>query len=109
MANLFAQTEALAFGNYGKEIKSPYKCFEGNKPSNTFLIEKLTPENLGALLAFYEHKIFVQGVLWNINSFDQFGVELSKEISRTIIKDLEEHNQSKEHSPLMKFYTKHRK
>jgi glucose-6-phosphate isomerase len=96
MANFFAQTQALAEGKskeeahldlktQGKmnEIQSllPYKVFEGNKPSSTILINKLTPKTLGSLIAFYEHKIFVQGVIWNIFSFDQFGVELGKELA----------------------------
>ena len=96
MANFFAQTQALAEGKtkeeahldlktQGKmnEIESllPYKVFEGNKPSTTILINKLTPKTLGNLIAFYEHKIFVQGVIWNIFSFDQFGVELGKELA----------------------------
>ncbi|WP_372765964.1 glucose-6-phosphate isomerase [Lutibacter sp.] len=96
MANFFAQTQALAEGKtkeeahldlktQGKmnEIEAllPYKVFEGNKPSTTILINKLTPKTLGSLIAFYEHKIFVQGIIWNIFSFDQFGVELGKELA----------------------------
>ncbi|HEY9170469.1 MAG TPA: glucose-6-phosphate isomerase [Lutibacter sp.] len=96
MANFFGQTQALAEGKtkeeahldlkiQGKmsEIKTllPYKVFEGNKPSTTILINKLTPKTLGSLIAFYEHKIFVQGIIWNIYSFDQFGVELGKELA----------------------------
>ena len=96
MANFFAQTQALAEGKtkeeahldlkmQGKmdEIETllPYKVFEGNKPSTTILINKLTPKTLGGLIAFYEHKIFVQGIIWNIFSFDQFGVELGKELA----------------------------
>ncbi len=96
MANFFAQTQALAEGKtkeeahldlktQGKmnEIETllPYKVFEGNKPSTTILINKLTPKTLGSLIAFYEHKIFIQGVIWNIFSFDQFGVELGKELA----------------------------
>jgi glucose-6-phosphate isomerase len=96
MANFFAQTQALAEGKtkeeahldlkmQGKmdEIETllPYKVFEGNKPSTTILINKLTPKTLGSLIAFYEHKIFVQGIIWNIFSFDQFGVELGKELA----------------------------
>jgi len=67
----------------------PYKVFEGNKPSNTILIKKITPRNLGTLIAMYEHKIFVQGVIWNIFSFDQWGVELGKQIANDIIPELE--------------------
>lgn len=96
MANFFAQTQALAEGKTKEEahldLKTqgkmneigallPYKVFEGNKPSTTILINKLTPKTLGSLIAFYEHKIFVQGVIWNIFSFDQFGVELGKELA----------------------------
>ncbi|MDP3314368.1 glucose-6-phosphate isomerase [Lutibacter sp.] len=96
MANFYAQTQALAEGKTKEEVHLdlktqgkmdaietllPYKVFEGNKPSNTVLINKLTPKTLGGLVAFYEHKIFVQGVIWNIFSFDQFGVELGKELA----------------------------
>lgn len=81
MANLFAQSEALAEGTVGKEITSPFKIFDGNKPSNTILIKKLTPENMGALIALYEHKLYVQGIVWNIFSYDQWGVELGKKIA----------------------------
>ncbi|MBV1924792.1 MAG: glucose-6-phosphate isomerase, partial [Flavobacteriaceae bacterium] len=82
IANIFAQSEALAEGTVGKETSSPYKSFEGNKPSNTLLIKKLNPRNLGSLIALYEHKLFVQGILWNIFSFDQWGVELGKKIAK---------------------------
>ncbi len=99
MANFFAQTQALAEGKTKEEahldlktqgkidemqILLPYKVFEGNKPSTTILIDKLTPKSLGSLIAFYEHKIFVQGIIWNIYSFDQFGVELGKELAQKI-------------------------
>lgn len=90
IANMFAQANALAFGTKTKTVTDPYKVFKGNSPSTTFLIDKLTPQNLGTLLAFYEHKIFVQGILLNINSFDQFGVELGKELSREYINTLNE-------------------
>ncbi len=86
IANLFAQTEALAFGQSAKE---PYRVFEGNRPSNTLLGEKLTPEMLGKLVALYEHIVFTQGVLWNINSFDQWGVELGKVLANRIAPELE--------------------
>jgi len=102
IANMLAQANALAFGTKGKEIDNPYKVFKGNSPSTTFLIKKLTPEALGALIAIYEHKIFVQGILLNINSFDQFGVELGKELSREYINSLG--NSSKNDSVVMKFY-----
>ncbi|SNR57260.1 glucose-6-phosphate isomerase [Maribacter sedimenticola] len=105
MANFFAQTEALMNGKTKEEVVSelqakntdqeeidaltPFKVFEGNKPTNTILIDKLTPKSLGALIAFYEHKIFVQGVIWNIYSYDQWGVELGKQLAGTILKDIE--------------------
>jgi glucose-6-phosphate isomerase len=97
MANAFAQTEALAFGNQPEQVEAdgspdwlvPHRLLEGNRPSNTILAEQLTPETLGALMALYEHSVFVQGVIWNINSFDQWGVELGKVLAQTIIPELE--------------------
>ncbi len=97
MANFFAQTEALAFGKTSEEVRAggvpdfqvPHRTFEGNRPSNTLLIEKLTPEVLGKLVALYEHKVFVQGTIWNINSFDQWGVELGKVLAGRIVPELE--------------------
>ena len=105
MANFFAQTEALMNGKTLEEVKTelkekgssdqeidnlaPYKVFAGNNPTNTLLIDKLTPKSLGALIALYEHKIFVQGVIWNIFSYDQWGVELGKQLAGTILKDIE--------------------
>lgn len=80
-ANCFAQAEALLMGTYGEDISNPYKVFQGNKPSNLLTLQKLSPESLGALLAMYEHKIFVQGAVLNIYSFDQFGVELGKKMA----------------------------
>jgi len=104
MANFFAQTEALMNGKTDQEVTyelrnqglsekeleqlRPFKVFEGNKPTNTLLIDKLNPENLGSLIAMYEHKIFVQGVIWNIFSFDQWGVELGKQLAKTILEEL---------------------
>jgi glucose-6-phosphate isomerase len=90
MANLFAQSEALAFGRTADELKAegvpgalvPHRTFEGNRPSNTILAEALTPYTLGALVALYEHSVFVQGAIWNIDSFDQWGVELGKALAR---------------------------
>jgi glucose-6-phosphate isomerase len=90
MANLFAQSEALAFGKTVDEVKAegthddlvPHRTFEGNRPSNTVLVERLTPRSLGALVALYEHSVFVQGAIWNIDSFDQWGVELGKALAR---------------------------
>mgnify|MGYP000327264214 FL=1 len=102
ISNMFAQANALAFGTKGKEIENPYKQFKGNSPSTTMLIKKLTPKNLGSLLAIYEHKIFVEGLLLNINSFDQFGVELGKELSRSYINSLK--NASLKDSLEMQFY-----
>lgn len=104
IANMFAQANALAFGTRGKAIENPYKVFKGNSPSTTLLINKLTPETLGGLLAFYEHKIFIEGLLLNINSFDQFGVELGKELSRAYINSLNEPSQND--SLAMQFYKK---
>ncbi|MGB1307554.1 MAG: glucose-6-phosphate isomerase [Oceanihabitans sp.] len=86
MANFFAQTEALLQGNEtSQNLQEPFKVFKGNNPTNTILIHKLTPESLGKLIAMYEHKIFVQGVIWNIYSFDQFGVELGKQLAGNIL------------------------
>ena len=81
LANCFAQSEALLNGTYKEDVDTPYKYFEGNKPSNTLLIKELTPENLGSLIALYEHKLFTQGVIWNIFSYDQWGVELGKRLA----------------------------
>jgi glucose-6-phosphate isomerase len=97
MANFFAQTEALAFGKTSEEVAAdgvaafqvPHRTFEGNRPTNTILAERLTPETLGKLIALYEHKVFVQGTIWNINSFDQWGVELGKVLANRIIPELE--------------------
>lgn len=87
MANFFAQTEALLNGKENQE--NPHRDFYGDRPTNTLLIKELTPENLGALLAIYEHKTYVEGHLWNIYSFDQFGVELGKELATTILSEIE--------------------
>ncbi len=105
MANFFAQTEALMNGKTAEEVRQeleqkdmpeqeieklvPFKVFEGNKPTNTILIDKLTPKSLGSLIAMYEHKIFVQGVIWNIFSYDQWGVELGKQLAGTVLKNLQ--------------------
>jgi glucose-6-phosphate isomerase len=96
MANVFAQTEALAFGKTAEQVKNegmpdwlvPHRVFEGNRPSNTILAERLTPETLGKLVALYEHRVFTQGVIWNIDSFDQWGVELGKVLALRIISEL---------------------
>ncbi len=87
MSNYFAQAEALMNGSIND---NPYRVFEGNRPSNAFLIDKLTPNTLGQLIAYYEHKIFVQGVIWNIYSFDQWGVELGKKLAVNIQSELAE-------------------
>ena len=97
MANVFAQTEALAFGKTAEEVKAegtpdwlvPHRVFEGNRPSNTLLIKELTPESLGKLIALYEHSVFTQGAIWQIDSFDQWGVELGKVLAKRIIGELE--------------------
>src|SRR5437762_4283999 len=97
VSNLFAQSEALAFGKTAAEVKAegtpdwliPHRVFEGNRPSNTILIERLTPEVLGNLVALYEHSVFTQGVIWQIDSFDQWGVELGKALAQRIIPELE--------------------
>ncbi len=97
LANVFAQTEALAFGKTPEQVKAegtpdwlvPHRVFEGNRPSNTILAEQLTPETLGKLVALYEHSVFTQGVLWDIDSFDQWGVELGKVLAQRIVPELE--------------------
>ena len=97
MANLFAQTEALAFGKTAAEVAAestpaelvPHRIFEGNRPTNTLLAERLTPKALGAIVALYEHSVFVQGVIWNIDSFDQWGVELGKVLAQRTVPELE--------------------
>jgi glucose-6-phosphate isomerase len=86
-ANLFAQTEALAFGRAAPEGE-PYRNFPGNHPTNTILADRLTPHTLGQLVAIYEHKVFTQGTIWDINSFDQWGVELGKQLAQAIIPEL---------------------
>jgi glucose-6-phosphate isomerase len=105
MSNFFAQTEALLNGKTAAQVQAefdkanmpsaqaafllPFKVFEGNKPTNTLLIDQLTPRSLGALIALYEHKIFVQGVIWNIYSYDQWGVELGKQLANSILAEIE--------------------
>jgi glucose-6-phosphate isomerase len=96
MSNFFAQPEALAFGKTAEELKSegekealiPHKTFEGNRPTNSIMAEKLTPFVLGKLISMYEHKIFVQGIIWNVFSFDQWGVQLGKVLASKIIPEL---------------------
>src|SRR5207247_6066959 len=97
LANVFAQAEALAFGKTPQQVKAegtpqwlvPHRVFAGNRPSNILLSDELTPEVLGKLVALYEHSVFTQGVIWNINSFDQWGVELGKALAQRIIPELE--------------------
>ena len=128
MSNFFAQTEALMNGKSSEqaemELKKsgltideinkllPYKVFEGNKPSNTILMDELTPFNLGKLIALYEHKIFVQGIIWNIFSFDQWGVELGKQLANNILPELTADDKISEHDGstegLISFYKKHK-
>jgi len=114
LANFIAQTEALMKGKSAATVETelkakgmdtaaiaaltPFKVFEGNRPTNTLFIEQLTPYNLGALIALYEHKIFVQGILWNIYSYDQWGVELGKELANTVLEDLNSQHPQK-HDP----------
>jgi glucose-6-phosphate isomerase len=103
MANVFAQAEALAFGKTAEQVKAegtpdwlvPHRVFEGNRPSNTILAKELTPRVLGTLIALYEHAVFTQGVIWNIDSFDQWGVELGKVLATKILGELEAKDQPK--------------
>ena len=113
LSNFFAQTEALLNGKTKEEVSEelkrdgksddeiqklyPHKVFEGNRPTNSILFNKLTPRALGSLIAMYEHKIFVQGVIWNIFSFDQWGVELGKQLAKKILPELEDHNPIESH------------
>ena len=125
MSNFFAQTEALLMGKTEAQVKAefekqgisgekanfllPFKVFLGNKPTNTILINKLTPESLGALVAMYEHKIFVQGIIWNIFSYDQWGVELGKQLANSILDEIvtkEVKNHDSSTSFLLKAYLK---
>jgi glucose-6-phosphate isomerase len=96
MANLFAQTEALAFGKTPEEVAAegvpeelvPHRTFPGNRPTNTILVNKLTPSTLGQLVALYEHKVLTQGTVWDVNSFDQWGVELGKALAGRIAEEV---------------------
>ena len=126
MSNYFAQTEALMNGKTEAEVLEelnsnnlseeernmllPFKVFEGNKPTTSILIQKLTPKSLGKLIAMYEHKIFVQGIIWNIFSYDQFGVELGKKLAKNILDELNFSDQSNSHDNstqnLIRFYKK---
>ncbi|MBV8709739.1 MAG: glucose-6-phosphate isomerase [Acidobacteriaceae bacterium] len=119
MANVFAQSEALAFGKTSSQVKAegtpdwlvPHRVFEGNRPSNTIILERLTPEALGKLIALYEHSVFTQGAIWSIDSFDQWGVELGKVLAQRIIPELESKTEPKlEHdsstNTLISYYRK---
>ena len=105
MSNFFAQTEALAFGKTAEECRAegvpeklvPHKTFPGNRPTNTLLADQLTPETFGQLVALYEHKIFVQGVIWNIFSFDQWGVQLGKVLANRILPELKDKGSALKH------------
>jgi glucose-6-phosphate isomerase len=97
LANVFAQTEALAFGKTRDQVVAegtkerlvPHRVFQGNRPSNTILADRLTPESLGTLVALYEHSVFTQGAIWDVDSFDQWGVELGKVLAQRIVPELE--------------------
>jgi glucose-6-phosphate isomerase len=97
MANVFAQTEALAFGKTADQVREegtpeelvPHRVFEGNRPTNTILADELTPTILGTLVALYEHSVFTQGAVWGIDSFDQWGVELGKVLAKAIVPELQ--------------------
>jgi glucose-6-phosphate isomerase len=132
LSNFFAQTEALmngktldvaaeelrAAGKSAEEVAflAPHKVFEGNKPTNSLMMDKVSPKTLGALIAMYEHKIFVQGVLWNVNSYDQWGVELGKQLAGKILPELEKGEQNpniqlahdSSTNSLISWYLKHR-
>jgi len=121
LANVFAQTEALAFGKTAEQVKAegtpdwlvPHRVFEGNRPSNTILADKLTPVTLGKLVALYEHSVFTQGVIWNIDSFDQWGVELGKVLAQRIIPELANEaepgfNHDSSTNSLIRHYRKHK-
>ena len=105
LANVIAQSEALMRGKTPDEVRAEgvaeelvaFKTFSGNRPSNVLLFDKMTPKTFGSLIALYEHKVFVQGVLWHINSFDQFGVELGKQLAKKILPELSEKNRPLAH------------
>jgi glucose-6-phosphate isomerase len=122
LANVFAQAEALAFGKTPEQVKGegtpdwlvPHRIFEGNRPSNTILLDRLTPQALGKLIALYEHSVFTQGAIWNIDSFDQWGVELGKVLAQRIVPELESQTEPKlghdeSTNRLIRFYRKLKK
>ena len=128
LSNYFAQTEALMRGKTSQEAKEellssgmemeainellPHKVFEGNKPSNSIMVKKLTPRVLGSLVAMYEHKIFTQSIIWNVNAFDQWGVELGKQLAKAILPELKSNNKINSHDSstngLINFYKENR-
>ena len=128
LSNFFAQPEALMRGKTAEEVRTelaatgmngeelerlvPHKVFPGNKPTNSLMFKKLTPRTLGRLIALYEHKIFVQGILWNINSFDQWGVELGKQLAKAILPELDDEHMVASHDAstngLINYYKSHR-
>ena len=105
MSNVFAQAEALAFGKTADEVRAegtpdhivPHRVFEGNRPTNVILAEQLTPHTLGSLVALYEHSVFTQGVVWELDSFDQWGVELGKALAMRIIPELKSETEPELH------------
>lgn len=124
LSNFFAQTEALMVGKTEEQVRAemgakvvekivPHKVFTGNRPTNSIMFQKLTPATLGSLIAMYEHKIFVQGVIWDINSFDQWGVELGKQLAKVIQPELAQAGPVTSHDAstngLINFYKSHRK
>ncbi|GAN10319.1 glucose-6-phosphate isomerase [Mucor ambiguus] len=124
LSNFFAQTEALMVGKNEQQVRAemganvqenivPHKVFKGNKPTNSFLFQKLTPATLGSLIAMYEHKIFVQGAIWDINSYDQWGVELGKQLAKAILPELTSSGQVESHDAstngLINYYKQHKK
>jgi glucose-6-phosphate isomerase len=105
LANVFAQTEALAFGKTAAEVKAegtadwlvPHRVFEGNRPSNTIMAEELDPKTLGKLVALYEHNVFTQAAIWQIDAFDQWGVELGKVLAQKILGEIEDSSAKLDH------------
>lgn len=124
LSNFFAQTEALMVGKNEQQVRAemgahvqenivPHKVFKGNKPTNSFLFQKLAPATLGSLIAMYEHKIFVQGAIWDINSYDQWGVELGKQLAKAILPELTGEGVVSSHdgstNGLINYYKEHKK
>ncbi|HKI61831.1 MAG TPA: glucose-6-phosphate isomerase, partial [Mariprofundaceae bacterium] len=129
LSNFFAQTEALMLGKTEAEVRTeleaqdlpeeelesllPHMVFPGNRPTNSILFQKLSPRTLGTLIAMYEHKIFVQSVIWGLNAYDQWGVELGKQLARKILPELDSHDEVKSHDTstngLINYYKEHRK